>query len=73
MHQVSGNIHEYLSADKLKEAESVGLAMSERNSILDMAVQCPPPGFPAHQLIVKTNAIFHLLRNFSVDKGLVKN
>ena len=73
MLRVSGNVREYLSADKLKEAESVGLATSERNSILDTAVRCPPPGFPAHQLIVKTNAIFRLLRNFSVDKGLVKN
>ena len=73
MQRVTGNVCEYLSADTLKEANSVGLATSERNSIIDTAAHCPPPGFPAHQLIVKTNSIFRLLRNFSVDKGLVKN
>ena len=73
MQRVAGNICEYFSADKLKEADSVGLAMSECNSIIDTAAHCTPPGFPPHRLIVKTNAIFHLLRNFSVDKGLVKN
>jgi len=29
MHWLSGNICEYLSADKLKKVNSVGLAMSE--------------------------------------------
>ncbi len=73
MEWVTGNIWEYLSADRLKEADSVGLAISEWNTIIDTATWFPPLGFPAHQLIVKTNAVFHLLCNFSIDKGLVKN
>ena len=34
--------------------------------------QCPN-GLPNHTIVVKTNAVFHLLRNFSLDHGLVKN
>ena len=73
LRHVSGIVHEYLSTDKLKEADLVGLHTSKHNSIIDAAIHCPPPGFPAHRLIVKTNAIYHLLHNFSVDKGLIKN
>ena len=73
LQKVSGIQQEYLSADKLKEADGVGLAVPEHNAIIDTAAQNSPPGFPPHQLFVKTNAIFRLLRNFSVDKGLVKN
>ena len=73
LRQVSGTQREYLSADKLKEADGVGLAIPEHNAIIDAAAQHSPPGFPPHQLFVKTNAIYRLLRNFSVDKGLVKN
>ena len=51
----------------------MGLAVPEHNAIIDTAAQNSPPGFPPHQLFIKTNAIFQLLRNFSVDKGLVKN
>jgi len=72
LQQVSGIEREYLSANKLKEADSVGLNVPEHNAIIDAAAQNSPPGFPPHQLFVKTNAIFHLLCNFSVDKGLVK-
>ena len=64
---------EYLSADKLKEADGVSLTVPEHNTIIDAAAQDSPPSFPPHQLFIKTNAIFQLLCNFSVNKGLVKN
>ena len=73
LQRVHGLEREYLSADRLKEAESVGLSVPEHNAIIDTAAQHSPPSFPPHQLFVKTNAVFRLLRNFSVDKGLVKN
>ena len=68
---VQGESRTYLSADTLKEAEDVGL--EQPDSILDYVSQHTPPGFPHHTLEIKTNAIFRLLRNFSIDLGLVKN
>ena len=61
MQRVLGDEREYLSVDKLKGANSVGLAFPEHNAIIDAAALNSPPGFPPHQLIVKTNAIFRLL------------
>ena len=61
----------YLAADTMKEAEDVGLIQPE--SVLDYVARHTPSGFPHHTLEIKTNAIFRLLRNFSVDLGLVKN
>ena len=60
---------EYLSADRLKGANSVGLAFPEHNAIIDAAAQNSPPGFPPHQLIVKANVFLFT----EVNRGLVKN
>jgi len=73
LRRVSGIKREYLNADKLKEANTIGLAIPEHNAIIDATAQNSPPGFPPHQLFIKTNAVFRLLCKFSIDKGLVKN
>ena len=71
LQRIEGESRTYLSADTLKEAEDVGFEQPE--GILDYVSQHTPPGFPHHTLKIKTNAIFRLLRNFSIDLGLVKN
>ena len=71
LQRIEGETRTYLSADTLKEAKDVGLAQPD--SVLDYVAQHTPPGFPHHTLEIKTNAIFRLLRNFSIDLGLVKN
>jgi ATP-dependent DNA helicase PIF1 len=43
------------------------------DSVLDYFSQHCPPGIAPHALTMKTNAVYRLLRNFSIDRGLVKN
>jgi hypothetical protein len=68
---LGGNKRTYLAADSRKEVEDLGLDTPD--SILDYVAKNTPPGLPPHSLTIKTNGIFRLLRNFSVDRGLVKN
>ena len=71
LQRIHGDTRTYLSADTLKEADDVGL--EQPDAILDYVARHTPPGFPHHTLEIKTNAVFRLLRNFSIDLGLVKN
>ncbi len=43
------------------------------DSVLDYVAGHSPLGFPHHHPTIKTNTVFRLLRNFSIDRGLVKN
>ena len=61
----------YFASDSLKETDDTHLLPPE--SMLDYTTRHTPPGMPPHSLQVKTNAVFRLMRNFSVDHGLVKN
>lgn len=69
---VEGVQRTYLAADSLKEADEAGID-STRCSIIDYVARENPPGLPPHSLAVKTNAIYRLLQNFSLDRGLMKN
>jgi hypothetical protein len=69
--KVYGAARIYLAADTLKEVEDSSLTAPD--SILDDVGKHTPPGLPPHSLTIKPNAVFRLLRNFSVDWGLVKN
>jgi len=69
--QIIGLQRTYMAADCLKEVNSAGLASPD--SVLDYAAKQTPPGLPPHTLQVKVNGIYRLIRNFSVDRGLVKN
>ena len=60
-----------LAADSLKEVNNAGLISPD--SALDYVACQTPPGLPNHPLTIKTNGVYRLLRNFSVDRGLVKN
>jgi hypothetical protein len=69
--RLPGNSRTYLAADSLKEVEEAGLTSPD--SVLDYVARHTPPGMPPHSLTIKTHTVFRLLRNFSVDLGLVKN
>ena len=71
LQRVYGTQHAYLAADSLKEANNAGLISPD--SALDNATRQTPPGLPSHTLTVKVNGVYRLLRNFSLDRGLVKN
>jgi hypothetical protein len=71
LNRVQGAHKVYFAADTLKEAAESGL-MSQ-TATLDYVARHTPPGLPPHRLLIKTNGIFRLLRNFSVEHQLVKN
>jgi hypothetical protein len=71
LNRVQGNTKQYFAADSFKEAEESGL--TSQAASLDYVARHTPPGLPPHCLTIKTNAVFRLLRNFSVDHQLVKN
>ena len=68
--RVEGSAHSYLAADSLKEISGSGIQTPD--SSLDYVMCQCPNGLPNHTIVVKTNTVFCLLRNFSLDRGLVK-
>nr|GAT43072.1 ATP-dependent DNA helicase [Mycena chlorophos] len=68
---IDGDVNVYLSADTFREGDDVGALPPA--SVLDYVARRTPPGLPAHAITIKTNCVFRLLRNFSIDRGLVKN
>lgn len=71
LEQVAGEEKVFVAADHIKEADDSGIISPD--SVLDYTATHTPPGFPEHKLKIKTNAVFRLLRNFSIDQRLVKN
>jgi ATP-dependent DNA helicase PIF1 len=69
--RVNGEERTYLAADSLKEVNAAGVVSP--NSALDYIAKQTPPGLPSHTLTVKVNGIYRLIRNLSIDRGLVKN
>ncbi|OBZ77961.1 ATP-dependent DNA helicase pif1 [Grifola frondosa] len=68
---IAGAQRTYLAADSLKEVEEAGIESPD--SMLDYVARQTPPGLPPHSLTIKVNAVYRLLRNLSLDRGLVKN
>ena len=69
--RVHGEGRYYLSADHIKEANDVGIITP--NGYLDYHREHTPPGLPPHKLHIKVNGVYRLMRNLSIDRGLVKN
>lgn len=69
--EVDGARRTYLAADTLREAEDAG--DFDPQTILDYVARQTPPGLPNHTLHIVVNGVYRLLRNFSIDSGLVKN
>ena len=61
----------YLSADHIKEATDNGIIAP--SGYIDYHREHTPPGLPPHKLNIKVNGVYRLMRNISVDRGLVKN
>jgi PIF1-like helicase len=63
--------HCYYASDSIKETDEANL--SQPLPILNYLSTKTLPGIPPYALHIKTNAYFCLLRNLSIDRGLVKN
>lgn len=73
LNRVDGISKQYIAADSLKELEELDCEMTEPQAVLDWVAQRAFPGLPPHTLTIKVNGVYRLLRNFSLDCGLVKN
>jgi ATP-dependent DNA helicase PIF1 len=71
LNNVLGLTRTYFATDDLKESRDVQLPAP--TDMLDYVAHHTPPGMPPHNLPIKTNAVFRLMRNLSIDRGLVKN
>jgi hypothetical protein len=71
LHCIEGETRTYLAADSIKEADECGLSLP--SVCLDYVTRQTPPGLPSHRLMIKKGAMYQLLWNFLIDKGLVKN
>ena len=69
--KIDGEERMYLAADTLKESKESEFLSPE--SALDYVAHQTPTGLPNHKLTVKTNSVFRLLRNFSVEQQMVKS
>jgi len=68
---LANNSHTYLATDSLKEAADADIMPPI--PILDYVTTHCPPGLPPATLQVKIGAIYCILWNFSIERGLVKN
>lgn len=71
MDMLEGDAQTYLAADLLKETENN--EFEGTNAVLDYAASRTITGLPSYQLRVKIGCVCRLLRNFSLDRALVKN
>ena len=69
--QLPGASRTYIAADCLKEVDDAGLIPP--TSQLDYVARNTPPGLPRHTLVIKVGGVYRLMRNLSIDRGLVKN
>jgi len=70
LNRLHGDQHTYLAADSLQEINTAGIV--SHHAALDFVATQTPPGLPAHALTMKVGGIYRFLRNFSLDRQLVK-
>jgi len=68
----------FCAADTLEEHENISNdsesdILPTPDAVLDYVSKVRPNGMPDHTLLIKLGGVYRLLRNFSVDRGLVKN
>lgn len=68
----------FCAADSLEEHtrisdDSESDVLPTPDAILDYVSKVRPNGMPDHTLLIKLGGVYRLLRNFSIDRGLVKN
>lgn len=69
--RLQGMDRTYFAADTLKETDDLDLEPDQ--AILDFVARHTPPGLPDTQLVLRKGAIVRMMRNFSIERGLVKN
>lgn len=80
---LSSNSHQYHAADSLEEHDEVAEGtnldpdadspLPNPDAVLDYVRHQRPNGMPDYNLRMKVGGVYRLLRNFSIDLGLVKN
>jgi hypothetical protein len=81
---ISSPSHKYHAADSLEEHTEVAEAantgsdttdspLPNPDAVLDYVRHQRPSGMPDYCLTVKVGGVYRLLRNFSIEEGLVKN
>ena len=78
LHQIPGVSRSFCAADSLEEHSTVmddseGDVLPTPDAILDYVSKVRPNGMPHHTLLIKLGGMYRLLRNLSIDRGLVKN
>lgn len=68
----------FCAADSLEEHTDVSDDLESEvlptpDAVLDYVAKIRPPGMPDHTLLIKLGGVYRILRNLSVDRGLVKN
>ena len=68
----------FCAADSLEEHTNISNdsesdVLPAPDAVLDYVSKVRPNGMPDHTLLIKLGGVYRLLRNFSVDRGLVKN
>ena len=68
----------FCAADSLEEHTNISNdsesdVLPAPDAVLDYVSKVRPNGMPDHTLLIKLGGVYWLLRNFSVDRGLVKN
>ena len=74
--RIQGLSRQYMSADSLQEGQAdddEDASSIPYSSVLDYVASHPPTGMPPAKLTVKVGAVYRIMRNFSVERGLVKN
>jgi hypothetical protein len=76
---IEGEQRTYFAADHLEERDDAiqSIQSDDRlpapDALLDYVARRRPKGMPHHRLNIKVGAVYRMLRNFSIDRGLVKN
>ena len=78
LNNLPGTSRLFYAADSLEEHmtisdDSNGDVLPTPDAILDYVSKVRPNGMPHHTLLIKLGGIYRLLRNLSIDRGLVKN
>jgi ATP-dependent DNA helicase PIF1 len=68
----------FCAADSLEERTDVSDNLEDEilpapDAVLDYVAKVRPNGMPDYTLLIKLGGVYRILRNFSVDRGLVKN
>jgi hypothetical protein len=76
LHRLTGASRLYMAADSLDETDTdynANTSPIPYASVLDYVARHPPIGVPPSALYVKVGGLYRIMRNFSIDRGLVKN